>query len=404
MVKFLSYLINLKPFQFLKSSPELSVVIVNYNVRYFLEQCILSVQAATENLNIEIIVVDNNSTDGSCKMLQDKFTDVILIQNKINTGFSKANNQGVEIAKSENVLILNPDTVVAEDTLVKILDFAKEKQNLGVLGVKLVDGSGKFLPESKRGIPTPQVSFNKLFGISNKRTGKYYASHLNENETGVVDILVGAFMFMKRAVYNQVKGFDEDYFMYGEDIDLSYKILNKGYQNYYYAETKVIHYKGESTKKDVKYLRYFYEAMKIFYRKHFKLNRIYDFLMSFGIEFWFLMKYFKFIQFKERKHPVFNVLYLGADELIMSYLNKNYLLINKGLMDEYTQIKSLIKANQIDTVVFDNALMSNKKIIEHFEALKNEGVVFKIHPRKTNFLIGSTCSVNRGQIELINKP
>ncbi len=306
----------------MKSSPDLSVVIVNYNVRYFLEQCILSVQAAAENLKVEIIVVDNNSTDGSCKMLQDKFTDVILIQNKVNTGFSKANNQGVEIAKGAYVLILNPDTIVAEDTLVKILDFAKKKQNLGVLGVKLVDGSGKFLPESKRGIPTPQVSFNKLFGISSKRTGKYYASHLNENESGVVDILVGVFMLMKRAVYNQVKGFDEDYFMYGEDIDLSYKILNKGYQNYYYADTKVIHYKGESTKKDVKYLRYFHEAMKIFYRKHFKLNRTYDFLMSFGIEFWFLMKYFKFIQFKEEKHPVFNVLYLGVDDLIISYLNK----------------------------------------------------------------------------------
>ena len=220
------------------------------------------------------------------------------------------------------MLILNPDTIVAEDTLVKILDFAKEKQNLGVLGVKLVDGSGKFLPESKRGIPTPQVSFNKLFGVSSKRTGKYYASHLNENESGVVEILVGAFMLIKRAVYNEVKGFDEDYFMYGEDIDLSYKILNKGYQNYYYGDTKVIHYKGESTNKDVKYLRYFHEAMKIFYRKHFKLNRIYDFLMSFGIEFWFLMKYFKFILYKKRKHPVFNVLYLGVDDLIISYLNK----------------------------------------------------------------------------------
>ena len=365
--------------------PDLSIIIVNYNVHYFLEQCVLSIQAASENLKVEIIVVDNNSTDGSCKMLQEKFTEVLLIQNKVNTGFSKANNQGVEIAKSEYVLILNPDTVVAEDTLVKILDFAKEKQNLGILGVKLVDGSGNFLPESKRGIPTPQVSFNKLFGISSKRTGKYYAAHLNENESGVVDILVGAFMLLKRAVYNEVKGFDEDYFMYGEDIDLSYKILNKGYQNYYFAETKVIHYKGESTKKDVKYLRYFHEAMKIFYRKHFKLNQFYDFLMSFGIEFWFLMKYFRFIQLKEKRNPIFNVLYFGVDELIVSYLNKNYLLISEDLMDDFTQIKSLIKANEIEAVVFDNSLVSNKKIIEHFEVLKNEGVVFKIHPRKTNF-------------------
>lgn len=387
----------------MNNSLDLSIVIVNYNVQYFLEQCILSVQAASLNLKVEIIVVDNNSTDGSCKMLQDKFSTVNLIQNKVNTGFSKANNQGVAVAKGGYVLILNPDTVVAEDTFEKMLGFAATKQNLGVLGVKLVDGAGKYLPESKRGIPTPQVSFNKLFGISSKRTGKYYASHLNENESGVVDILVGAFMLMKREVYNEVKGFDEDYFMYGEDIDLSYKILNKGYQNYYYAQTKVIHYKGESTKKDVKYLKYFHGAMKIFYRKHFKLNLVYDFLMSFGIELWFLMKYFRFMRLKEKKQTGFNVLCLGGSELIVSCLGENYLLVSKDLIDDFTQIKSLIKSNRVDTVVFDNSLISNKQIIAHFEVLKNEGVAFKIHPRKTNFLIGSACSVRRGQVELMNE-
>jgi len=387
----------------LNSAKDLSVIIVNYNVQYFLEQCILSAQAASDNLKVEIIVVDNNSTDGSCKMLQEKFPEIQLIQNNINTGFSKANNQGVALAKGEYVLILNPDTIVAEDTFIKILNFAKTKPNLGILGVKLIDGSGNFLPESKRGIPTPQVSFNKLFGISSEQTGKYYAAHLGENETGVVEILVGAFMLMKSAIYKEVHGFDEDYFMYGEDIDLSFKVLNKGYQNYYFAETQVVHYKGESTKKDVKYLKYFHGAMKIFYRKHFKLNLVYDFLMSFGIEFWFLMKYYKFIQFKEHEKAVFNVLYFGMDEQVVNYLNKNYLLINESLLNDYEQIKEIIKNNNIDTIVFDNASISNKKIIEHFEVLKNERVSFKIHPRKTNFIIGSASSLKRGQVQLINQ-
>ncbi|WP_299524733.1 glycosyltransferase family 2 protein [uncultured Lutibacter sp.] len=380
---------------------DLSVIIVSYNVQYFLEQCILSVQAASQNLKIEIIVVDNNSTDASCKLISEKYPEIILIQNKENVGFSKANNQGVKIANGKYVLILNPDTVVAEDTFDQILAFAKSKQNLGVLGVKLIDGSGNFLPESKRGIPTPQVSFSKLFGISSKSTGKYYATHLNENETGIVNILVGAFMLLKRTVYNEVNGFDEAYFMYGEDIDLSYKILNRGYQNYYYSNTQVIHYKGESTQKDVKNLVYFHNAMKIFYKKHFKLNWIYDFIMGFGIQFWFLLKFFKFLRPKNSLKLSLNILYLGKDELVNNYLGKKYLLVNENLIDDFDQIRSLIKKDSIDTIVFDNSSISNKKIIEHFQEFKNEGVSFKIHPRHTNFLIGSINSINLGQVELI---
>ncbi len=382
---------------------DLSVVIVNFNVQFFLEQCILSVQAASKNLKTEIIVVDNNSNDGSCKLLKEKYPSVVLIENKKNIGFSKATNQGVKIATGEYVLILNPDTVVAEDTFIQLLSFAKQKQNLGILGVKLIDGSGNFLPESKRGIPIPKVAFNKLFGISSTHTGKYYATHLNEDESGVVDVLVGAFMFLKRTVYNEVNGFDEAYFMYGEDIDLSYKILKKGYQNYYYAQTQVLHYKGESTTKDIKYLKYFHKAMKIFYKKHFKLNWVYDFIMSFGIEFWFLLKYFHFFRHKKPSKSILNVLYLGEEELIKSYLEKKYLLIHQNLIDNFEKIRTLIKENSVDTIVFDNMTISNKKIIAHFQELKNENVAFKIRPRKTQFLIGSTNSVDLGQVDLIEK-
>lgn len=380
---------------------DISVVIVNYNVQYFLEQCILSVQAASKNNTTEIIVVDNNSTDESCKLLKEKYPEVVLIQNIENVGFSKANNQGVKIATGDYVLILNPDTIIAEDTLDKIYNYAKTKQNLGVLGVKLIDGSGKFAPESKRGIPTPNASFNKLFGISSKRTGKYYATHLDENESGIIKVASGAFMFIKRTVFNEVKGFNEAYFMYGEDIDLSMKLLNNGYQNYYFADTQIIHFKGESTTKDVKYLDYFHEAMRIFYKKHFKLNRVYDFFMRIGIEFWYLLKYLKFRKGKVISKPIFNLLYLGSDELIVNYLDKKYLLIKKALIDDYSKIRQLLKNNKIDTIVFDNTTISNKKIIEHFEALKNEKVAFKIHPKSTNFIIGSTSPNIRSQVEII---
>jgi len=249
---------------------QLSVVILNYNVRYFLEQCVLSVQEALNGIDGEIIVVDNNSTDDSCLMMKQRFPDVTLIENKENFGFPKGNNIGVNIAKGEYICILNPDTVVAEDTFKKILDFAVKIPELGIVGCKLIDGTGNFLPESKRGTPTPWVAFTKISGLykflpKNKNFNKYYASHLLETETGKVDVLIGAFMLLKRDLYIEVGGFDEDCFMYSDDIDLSYTILKKGYSNYYFHETSIIHYKGESTLKDKVYLKRFADAMRFFY-------------------------------------------------------------------------------------------------------------------------------------------
>lgn len=382
---------------------DISVIIVNFNVRYFLEQCILSVQAASINLKVEIIVVDNNSTDNSCVIIKEKFPNVQLIENKKNIGFAKANNQGVKIAKGKYVLILNPDTVLPEDIFVKILKFVKAKENFGILGVKLIDGTGNFLPESKREIPTPKVSFKKLFGVSTKHTGSYYAAHLGENEIGLVKVLVGAFMFLKKSVYEEVKGFDEDYFMYGEDIDLSYKVLKKGYLNYYFSDTQIVHYKGESTKKDIQYLKHFHSAMKIFYKKHFKRNYLYDFLMNIGIESWYLLKYFKFKYGVESSKNSVNVLYLGSSLNIIQYLEKKYVLTNELEVNNIETLKEKIKLNLIDTVVFETLNYTNKQIISLFEALKNEKVQFKIHPKNTNFLIGS-CNVNsQGKIEVIEE-
>src|SRR5690606_17698114 len=196
---------------------QLSVIILNYNVRYFLEQCVLSVQKALKDIDGEIIVVDNNSPDDSCAMMKQRFPDVTLIESKQNSGFPKGNNIGVAAAKGEYICILNPDTVVAEDTFKKVLQFAQAKPDMGITGVKLVDGRGNFLPESKRGVPTPWVAFTKIAGLykffpKSSIFNKYYAQHITQNETGVVDILVGAFMVMKRELYLQAGGFDEGCF------------------------------------------------------------------------------------------------------------------------------------------------------------------------------------------------
>jgi O-antigen biosynthesis protein len=254
---------------------KLSVIIVNYNVRHFLEQCLHSVLKAANTLEAEVFVVDNNSVDGSCPMIREKFPGVILIENKQNTGFSVANNQAINISQGEYILLLNPDTVVEEDTFRKVLDFMDHHPDAGGLGVKMIDGKGRFLPESKRGLPTPWVAFYKIFGLSrlfprSKQFGKYHLSYLDKNETHQVDVLCGAFMLLRKEALVKTGLLDETFFMYGEDIDLSYRITQAGYKNYYFAGTTIIHYKGESTKKgSINYVKMFYNAMLIFSGKHF---------------------------------------------------------------------------------------------------------------------------------------
>ncbi len=270
---------------------KLSIIIVNYNVKYFLEQCLYSVRKASKGIELEVIVVDNNSVDGSVEMLKDKFADIILIENKKNTGFSVANNQGIEISKGQYVLLLNPDTVVQEDTFAKIVQFMDEHPDAGGLGVKMIDGKGHFLPESKRGLPTPMVAFFKIFGLSklfpkSKLFGRYHLGFLNNDEINEVDVLAGAFMMMRKEALDKVGLLDETFFMYGEDIDLSYRIQLGGYKNYYFPETSIIHYKGESTKKSsVNYVFVFYNAMIIFANKHFskKNAKTFSFLINIAV-------------------------------------------------------------------------------------------------------------------------
>lgn len=259
---------------------ELSVIIVNYNVKHFLEQCLISVQKAIQGIDGEIIVVDNNSVDGSTQLINEKFGDVQLIANTENTGFAVANNQAIKLSKGKFILLLNPDTIVQEDTFVKCLEFMDGNSDAGALGLKMFDGNGQFLPESKRGLPTPSVAFCKIFGLSalfpkSKVFGQYHLGYLSKDENHVVDVLSGAFMLIRRDTLKKVGLLDEAFFMYGEDIDLSYRITLGGYKNYYFSKTNIIHYKGESTKKSsINYVFVFYRAMIIFAEKHFSKKNV----------------------------------------------------------------------------------------------------------------------------------
>ena len=266
---------------------ELSVIIVNYNVKLFLEQCLCSV------IDAEVIVVDNNSSDNSIEYLTAKFPAVKYITNKENTGFAKACNQGLQQAKGNYILFLNPDTIVPEDCFTKCVSFFEANKAAGAIGIKMLDGSGKFLKESKRSFPSPSTSLYKLFGLAklfprSKIFSRYHLGHLNENENNEVDVLAGAFMMIKREVLDKVGGFDETFFMYGEDVDLSYRIQKAGFKNHYFAESSIIHFKGESTRKgSMNYVRMFYNAMSIFVRKHYGGSKagIFSFLIHVAI--WF---------------------------------------------------------------------------------------------------------------------
>jgi GT2 family glycosyltransferase len=261
-----------------KQDITLTVIIVNYNVAYFLEQCLLSVFNSKGIEHFEVFVIDNRSSDGSVAMVQEKFPQVSLIVNQENVGFSKANNQGIKLAQGKYIVLLNPDTVVEEQTFEKTIAAFEADEQLGGIGVRMVDGKGTFLPESKRGLPTPMVAFYKVFGLSrlfpkSSRFGRYHLTYLSEFETHEVDVLSGAYMGLRHEVLNKIGLLDEAFFMYGEDIDLSYRIQKAGYKNLYLADTTIIHYKGESTKKSsVNYVFVFYRAMIIFARKHFSQN------------------------------------------------------------------------------------------------------------------------------------
>jgi GT2 family glycosyltransferase len=257
----------------------LSVIIVNYNVKYFLEQCLHSVMKATAALPAEVVVVDNASTDNSVEYLKPMFPSVQFIASEKNLGFGKANNRALERCTGKYILFLNPDTLVAEDCFDKCVAFMDAQTKACALGIRMVDGSGEFLPESKRSFPSASTAFFKLIGLSSlfpksKFFNKYSLGYLNEHQNHVVDVLAGAFMMVRKDVLDKIGAFDEAFFMYGEDIDLSYRIQKAGFENWYFADSSIIHFKGESTKKgSLNYVKMFYHAMSVFVKKHYHGSR-----------------------------------------------------------------------------------------------------------------------------------
>ena len=260
---------------------KLSVIIVSYNVKFFLEQCLRSCIKATQNLEAEIIVVDNNSVDESTEMVKKKFPNISLIHNQKNVGFSKANNQAILKAKGEFILLLNPDTLVEEDAFEKATFFMSEEKEVGAVGVQMIDGKGEFLDESKRGIPDFQTSIFKFLGLhkffpNSKILNNYYLGNLDKNKRHEVEVLVGAFMLIRRSVLDKTGLLDEQFFMYWEDTDLCMRIVKKGYKNYYLGDVKIIHYKGESNKRHtLSFTIGFNKSMLSFVKKHFSKHLLF---------------------------------------------------------------------------------------------------------------------------------
>ena len=367
----------------------LSVVILNYKVPYFLQLCLQSVQRSLLNINSEIIVVDNASGDESLSMLKEHFPEVVVIANSTNLGFSKANNLGVKKAKGDYICILNPDTVLPENCFEDLLNFAEKKEKLGAVGVRLIDGTGIYLPESKRNLTTLKVSLKKITGDSSV----YYANQLAQDEVGEVPVLVGAFMFIRKKVYEELCGFDEDFFMYGEDIDLSYRLIKKGYKNYYFGKITALHFKGESSIRDKTYAKRFYGAMRIFNKKHFSKGRVTDTIINIFLRI--LTYTFADTQFKTKEAVVNSAVYLIKD--LEKGLDNDFLYLEKPL--KIIDL-NLVKTKRIENclVVFDFKSLQTEAIIGIMQMLKNNQNRFRIRPSNCNFIAGSDSSADRGEI------
>ncbi|MBN2863061.1 MAG: glycosyltransferase family 2 protein [Bacteroidales bacterium] len=414
---------------------ELSVIIVSYNVRYFLEQCLLSVRKASENIRCEIFVVDNNSEDTSCSMVSGQFPEVKLIRNTENKGFSAANNQALRIASGKYILLLNPDTLVEENTFTSCISFMNEHPEAGAAGVKMINGKGKFLPESKRALPDPKTAFFKIFGLSylfpkSKFFNNYYLGHLDSRKIAKVDVLTGAFMFLRREAVLKTGFLDEDFFMYGEDIDYSYRIIREGFINYYYPETRIIHFKGESTKKDnLNVLISFYKAMIIFVRKHYNNSNLKVFILPVKMAIFFratlsLLKNFvikisqpaiglcRLISSFSGKKISLNPFKKSKRTLIVSdksgYKCITELMIDSGIssriagrvsinpqdlseevLGNIEQIREIIRINKIRELIFNASGMSTSLIIDLLQLTSDLRIRTRIASSEGKYLLGS---------------
>lgn len=405
-------------------SLQLSVVIVNYNVKYFLEQCLYSVIKACKNLEAEIFVVDNASTDGSEGYLCSKFPSVKFSWNKSNAGFAAANNSVLPQAKGAYVLFLNPDTIVSEDCFESCIAFFKSHTDAGALGVSMIDGAGNFLKESKRCFPSPRVSFFKMTGLADMFPqstifAKYYAADVNEHETAAIEVLPGAFMMISREALSKAGGFDERFFMYAEDIDLSYRIQQAGFKNYYFPEISIVHFKGESTQKlSASYVQQFYGAMLLFVKKHYREKKSAAFLLKLAIIAGSVLAYLKLGVKKitsARKKS-----YMGNRETLIvaeqDYFNgliqlvkfaKEPLVIQgrvspqvydrSSAVGNIDNITDIVSRNKTGKIIFCESPLTYHKMIETMLLLKGK-VNFLFHAANSNSIVGSDDKDDNGTI------
>ncbi|TNE74420.1 glycosyltransferase [bacterium] len=325
---------------------DISIVIVNYNVKEYIAQLLHSIERAKKKLELEIFIVDNNSTDGSIEFLKQRFKDVHYIENDSNVGFGKANNQAINLATGKYILLINPDTLIQEDTLITMYTYMEENKSTGVSGCKLLNADGSFAPESKRAIPTPLSALWKILGLTflfpkNKKFADYYLGWMDEDTNAPVPVLSGAFMFFRAFVLKELRGFDERFFMYGEDIDLSYRVMQAGYRVDYVAETSIIHYKGESTKKDnIDYVILFYKAMFQFYEKHFNkgYSIIFNILVNTGIVIRASLSYLISL-FKRVMLPMADLVLINAVVILLFIVRYSYSFDH---LEEQYEIKYLV--------------------------------------------------------------
>jgi len=391
----------------------LSVIIVNYNVKYYLEQCLEAVRRASQGLQIEVVVVDNLSTDGSIPYLRERFPEVTFIENKENVGFARANNQAIRMSAGKYVLLLNPDTIVAEHTLSDFIRFMDSHPEAGGAGAYMLRTDGTFAPESRRGLPTPFVAFCKMSGLAallpqSRVFGRYYMRYLNENEVNEIEIISGACMLLRREALDKVGLLDEDFFMYGEDIDLSYRILKGGYKNYF-LPTRMLHYKGESTEKSsFRYTYTFYQAMRLFFRKHYAH---YSFLVSLPINvaIW-VRSFMAYIgnQFKHRKRRQPEK--LSSDMLVIGSAR---MLAEVQRLVEHHQLRGEIRyvegdehalpeghlavsfvTSAYDTLVYDADAYTYATILRLLETTPNHTLRLATYSTRTGVLITENAVYN----------
>jgi N-acetylglucosaminyl-diphospho-decaprenol L-rhamnosyltransferase len=390
----------------------LSVIIVSYNVKYFLEQCLCSVQRAIWP-GVEVFVIDNHSSDGSVEYLREKFPFVQFISNDENVGFAKANNQVLEKAKGEYVLFLNPDTIIPEDLFTQCIAFLQSHADAGAMGVRMIDGSGRFLKESKRGFPSPWVAFCKMSGLTtifprSKTFAEYYLGHLSEEKITVADALAGACMFVRKDVLNKTGGFDEQFFMYAEDIDLSYRVQQAGYKNYYFPGCTIIHFKGESTRKDKKYVRLFYKAMSQFVHKHFrgKMANLYVNLLPSAIWIKSLFSSLRVPHQEKTNTEARNIEFVIVGE--KQVINKTASAV-KGEkkitfledISDSARLQSALLQRPSRAVIFcESAGLSFKKIIETID-LTEPGSACYISADGSHSIVGSSSKSSQGHVILL---